>query len=391
MSYTYFATCPFGLENILEQELINLEIDRTSLNKGGVAFECSDEKVVQAILHLKTASRILHKMLSSEIKNFEDVYQASLNFPWHKIFHNQDSFKVKTVVSQKDLKLNEDWKNSFLFNQKFKDGYVDRFRKETKIRPSVDKQNPKINFHLFIENSYLTVYVDLCGKPLSDRGYRGKNFVAPLRENLAAGIVKTMNINFQEETFLEAMCGSGTVLIEAIYEALGIPASFAYWKQLNLGHRLWNFQQTEAFKQRFTLKRLPIDSVVDKIQKNTIKFYGNDWEKRALELTEQNLRFIGIDKCVHLSRQNATQLKPPADKSTIFINPPYAKRLGEEQGLEKLYYDFGENLKHEFKNSRAFILTGNFSLLKKISLRTSKKHILFNGPIECRLAEYQLY
>ncbi len=386
----YFATCPVGLELACQGELIKHGVEKNILSRGGVSFECDDLTISKVFLDLKIASRILYKIHEFEVRSFEDVYKHAHDFPWHRLFTEKNTVKIKTLVSHESLKENPDWKNSFLFNQKFKDGYVDRFREEKGQRPYVDKQFADVVLHLYIDKNRAIVYFDLCGHPLSHRGYRDEGFSAPLRENLAAGIVNLMGIDFKQEHFIEGMCGSGTVVIEALYKALQIPATFLHWRNLELNRNIWNFQRIPAFKERFALK-LDKESVVERIKSSKLNIWAMDIDKKALALTRENLERCGLENLVTINRQDITEFKPKTSNNVLFVNPPYAKRLGEEEELVETYYELGENLKKNFTGSRAYILAGNLPLLKKISLRTSKKIILFNGPIECRLAEYKLF
>jgi 23S rRNA G2445 N2-methylase RlmL len=382
----FLATCPVGLEEVCSIEMSQYDISKYETSRGAISFEATDDQLAKFFLGTQTASRVYLKILEGEIRNFDDVYKLAESFAWSKIFTLRQTFKIKTVVENKTLKDNPDWKNSFLFNQKFKDGYIDVFRKETGKRPNVEKKFSDLTFFLYIEGSTCKVYLDMCGMPLSNRGYRQHGHEAPLRENLAGGIIKLIN-PIDVPYFMDSMLGSGTAIIEAIFHTLNIPSSYLQYQ-----NKSWDIMRIPFLKDRYNLQE-PISQgeFNHAIETNKVKFIGNDTDKRSLNLCHRHLCALGFEKLVELTGHNATKINAPSEGGVVFCNPPYAKRLGEAEELEGLYFNYGENLKHKFKGWKAYVLTGNLPLLKKISLRTSKKHILFNGQIECRLAEYDLF
>jgi 23S rRNA G2445 N2-methylase RlmL len=247
----------------------------------------------------------------------------------------------------------------------------------------------------------------MCGAPLSQRGYRDTNFSAPLKENLAAGLVKLSGYT-GKETFFDPMCGSGTIIIESLLIKGDIPPSFVTVHDLlqNPDETFWDFQNHNWFKKDKynieawqalvkTYHKKSSDGFAS-LEKSEVKTFASDNERYAINALKFNLNASELIEHVSFNEDDATKVElktknPEITGGIIVTNPPYGERIGEERDLPQLYYDFGENLKNHYKGFKAYIFTGNLPLIKKISLRTSKKVILFNGAIESRLVEYDLF
>ena len=340
-----------------------------------------------------------------EIFKSKDIYFEGLKIDWAKIFSSNQTFKINTLFDQQASFF---FKNSKVISQYLKDAIVDQFRKITSDRPSVDTKNPNITFLTRIESSFAkdkpwkaNIYLDLCGKSLSNRGYRYKNTAAPLRENLAAGIILNTDWDDKNEIFIDSMCGSGTLLIEAALIKSGVTPTYLKIKDaVERKIRPWAFMY-----QKWYLKDSKLKSRTEKKIKNlyssnlkklaelkTNQIFGMDIDGRNLQDAKKNLNsaLLSTD-IITLSKKDACQSIPPKPNAGIILcNPPYGERIGEEENLEKLYYNYGENLKRNFCGYRAYIFTGNPALRKKISLQTSKRIPLYNGAIECRLLRYEL-
>jgi 23S rRNA G2445 N2-methylase RlmL len=243
----------------------------------------------------------------------------------------------------------------------------------------------------------------MCGPPLSQRGYRDTKFTAPLKENLAAGLVQLSGYT-GKETLIDPMCGSGTIIIESLLIKGNIPPSYLAIHEIleNNHENYWDFTKHNWFcKDKYLLeawKKL-LDVYLEKardgfenLEKSEVKTIACDSDKSALNASRINLEASDLKEFVELSLDDATTVTPPTVESGILVtNPPYGERLGDDESVPKLYHDFGENLKHNFKGFKAYIFTGNLPMIKKISLRTSKKFLLFNGNIDSRLVEYDLF
>ena len=413
----FFASCPSGLEELLAAEIKslrfdNLKYEKIEVVKGGVHFWCFPQLALELMLASRIASRVYKKFYSFEIKEEKDLYFHAKEIKWKGIFDLNQTFKISVVQGlSKDGTKRSKFKSSIYLAQNFKDGIVDRFRIDCKgDRPSVDKDQADMTLLLRVEpnnnphsqKEEVTVLADMCGAPLSHRGYRDTNFSAPLKENLAAGLVLLSGYT-GKETFVDPMCGSGTLAIESLLIRANIPPSYLAIHEI-ISHPeepYWDFMRHNWFKKdKFLVenwsKLIPLynkkaQDGFEFLEKNEIKTYASDKEKYAINATKFNLKAADLTDFIDLSMQDATSVRPVTSEGIVVTNPPYGERIGEDRELPDLYYNFGENLKKNFKGFSAYIFTGNLPLLKKISLRTSKKHILYNGSIEARLAEYKLF
>jgi 23S rRNA G2445 N2-methylase RlmL len=359
------------------------------------------------------ASRIYKKICSCELENESQLYNISKNIAWDQIFTVEKTFMIKSIIAHGMEKLYPaSFKNSMYLGQKFKDGLVDYFRLKQNQRPSVDTQKPDISILLRLAPSeenkrpaLATVFLDLCGKPLHQRSYRNIGSDAPVKENLAAGIIKLMDIK-QDDIFIDSMCGSGTFLIEHALIKADIPPSYLnimnYLKNPNKKH--WAFLNLSFIEKDERFKHIieeEIKTCMDKFEngfkklKESLKMpqiLGYDINNAQLKTCSYNLANALLDGVIKTQKADATQIKPNFTGSgVIFCNPPYGARLGEDSILQKLYSDYGNNIKNNFKNYTAYIFTGNLELAKEVGLKPKRKFPLFNGPIDCRLLKYEIY
>lgn len=412
MHEQFFASCPTGLEELLKAEIQQLNPKDIHLTKGGVHFGLETAKAIELMLSSRIASRIYKKAYQFEIKQEKDLYFFAKEIKWKALFNLDQTFKISVQQSKNAKGERSKFKSSMFLAQNLKDGIVDRYRHDTKgERPNIDKDRPDISFLLHLEpnenphsqKEIATILIDMCGHPLSQRGYRDTNFSAPLKESLAAGLVLLSGYTGKED-FIDPMCGSGTIIIESLLIKGSIPPSFiaVYEIQKHSDEAYWDFLAHNWFaKDKYLLEawdklikeyhQKTIDGF-EKLQTNPAKTLAFDQEKYALNAIKFNLKSAELTDFVTLVQEDATKLSlSSVDSGIIVTNPPYGERVGQEEILPTLYYEFGENLKKNFKGFKAFLFTGNLALIKKISLRTSKKHILYNGAIESRFVEYQLF
>lgn len=241
----------------------------------------------------------------------------------------------------------------------------------------------------------------MSGIPLSNRGLRVSGHQAPLRENLAAAIIMSTGWNPEKECFIDSMCGTGTFLVEAALIKSKLPPSYFHIKQIFEDKKaVYSFQKHKWFSEDSKLN-LWFFTLIEAHYKNILKvldsdesvtIFGMDLDPKAIQLTTKTLLNSGLDDRISIRKADATTLLPPRELTGIILcNPPYGNRLGETKSLETLYYDYGENLKNNFKGYKAFILTGDLELRKKISLKTSARIPFRNGNIDCRLLKYDLF
>ncbi len=402
---TYFASCPREVEYLLEKEIRALGITRIETEKGGIAFKCEPEQALDVLLQSRIASRVFKELQVYTIASEKDIYSRAKEKWWDKVFSVNQTFKINTLF---DRETKENFNNSIIFSQLLKDAIADNFREKFGERPSVDTGRPDITFLLRVERKQGTdlynarILVDMCGEPLSNRGYREESLKAPLRENLAAAIVMTTDFDTEKDIFMDTMCGTGTLLIEGILIKAKVAPTYLKIRQfVEKKVPVFDFIKHPWF----TVDRKTVRIFEEKAQAiynhslsalnelQTRQFFGFDITERALETTRVHLHNAMIDQqIVTLNKRDATKITPMDEPPGIVIcNPPYGERMGEEEELKSLYKSYGENLKHNFKGFRAYVFTSNPLLRKEISLGTSARHTFYNGSLECRLLKYDLY
>lgn len=370
----FFAPCPRGLEPLLEDELAALGAGDVQRADGGVGFSGDWPLCYRVNLHSRFASRVLWQVQPALMyRNEQDIYQMVHDLPWPRWFDVACTIRVKVTAIKSPLKSLE------FTTLKIKDAVCDKFRQAKGTRPSVDTLAPDIRIHAFLEGTRVTLYVDTSGDALFKRGVRLHTNIAPIRENLAAGILKLAG--WQPGTpLLDPMCGSGTFLIEAAQISLniapGIARHFAFEKLKNFDTALWEKIRDDARAAQKPVTNLPI--------------YGSDLYGDALKAAHRNLDEAGLGGVVALKQANVLEISAPAEHGTIVANMPYGERMGELEELEALYPKLGDVLKQKFGGWNAYLFTADLRLPKLIRLSASRRTPLYNGAIECRLFEYKL-
>lgn len=407
--FEYFASCPVGIEELLAQEILDLGAKSAKPTRGGVYVEAFHEIALKVILYSRLASRVFKFLYTFEVNHEKDYYLEATDIKWKSLMDVNQTFKLTTIFG--DLpREREEFRNSQFANLKLKDAIVDWFRHHEGVRPSVAKEFPDVSFLARIDRGQekpykVTILYDLCGDPLNQRGYRISKTEAPLKENLAAAMLKMVNWNPKEENLLDAMCGSGTISIEAALIAANIPPSYLkverYLKNTNF--KLWTFQNYPWFnKDEHLLENFEkfLKEITDQTEKgiNFLRtkktlFTANDLSEMALIAARENVKKAKLEGIIEMTHKDALATFPQVKKTLFISNPPYGERLeyGEEEKLKSLYKGLGDHWKHHFKGHRSALFTGNLEMLKVVGLKSFKRHILHNGDIECRLVEYQLY
>jgi 23S rRNA G2445 N2-methylase RlmL len=407
--FEYFASCPVGIEEHLTQEILELGAKSAKATRGGVHFEAFHEIALKVILYSRLASRVFKFLYQFEVLHEKDYYLEATEIKWKSLMDVNQTFRLTTIFG--DLpREREEFRNSQFANLKLKDAIVDWFRHFEGNRPSVAKDCPDVAFLARIdqgqEKPYLvTLLYDLCGDPLSQRGYRLAKTEAPLKENLAAAILKNVAWNPNEENLIDAMTGSGTLAIEAALMAGKIPPSYLKVERYlkNVNYKLWTFQnypwltKDEHLQENFTkLIKDVLEETERGLQflrsrKGPIK--ANDISEMSLLSAKENIKKAKLEGIIEVTHEDALEIYPETRKTLFLCNPPYGERLesGEEEKLKALYKNLGDHWKHHYKGHRTALFTGNLNMLKVVGLKTSKRHILHNGDIECRLVEYSLY
>ena len=369
----FFCTCPRGLETVLQTELEASGAQGVRATDGGVHFSGEWTLAYRVNLHSRIASRVLWRVALADYRNEQDIYDTAYALPWHDWFNNTCTIRVNMAAIKCPLKSLD------FATLKIKDALCDKFRAQTGARPSVDTHAPDIRIHAFLEQSRMTLYVDTSGDALFKRGVRQHTNIAPLRENLAAGIL--MLAGWQPGTpLLDPMCGSGTFLVEAALMSLniapGISRSFAFEKLKNFDDTAWNELRNQAQAAQKPVTELPI--------------FGSDLYGDELKATHLNLEHAGLRPAVMLNQANVLEISAPAEQGILVANLPYGERMGNLQELEALYPQLGDVLKKKFGGWNAYLFTSDLRMPKFIRLSVSRRTPLFNGAIECRLFEYKM-
>jgi len=369
----FFATCPRGLEQLLAEELQQLKAENIHAVGGGVEFGGDFPLCYRANLESRMASRVLWQVATGRYRNEDDIYRTAYALPWNEWFEPEHTIRVDVSAIRCPLKsLN-------FVTLKIKDAVCDKIRRLSGRRPSVDTRQPDVPIQGHLTDRDFTLYLDTTGDPLFKRGRRIAQGEAPLRENLAAGILRLAGW-LPGTALLDPMCGSGTFLLEAAQMALdvapGLGRRFAFEKLKNFDQRRWLglLQQSAARKK----SEVPLS------------IYGSDLSNEALKSARTNLAAAGLEQVVSLKQANVLEISAPAKEGVIVTNPPYGVRLGEQQELAEFYPKLGDQLKKNFSGWRAYILSADMRLPKLIRLAASKRTPLFNGPLECRLFEYKM-
>lgn len=370
----FFATCPRGLENLLAEDLAAAGGADVRAVPGGVSFRGSWEACYRANLESRIATRVMWRIAHGPYASEDDVYRLAFRCDWPALFGVENTLRVYVTAQRSPLKSLE------FVTLRVKDAVCDRFRDAVGRRPSVDTREPDVRIHLFLTDREATLYVDTSGEPLYLRGHKIAKVEAPLKENLAAGILRLAGWK-PGTPLLDPMCGSGTFLIEAaqasLEDAPGLGrdlGQFGFERLTGFDAALWRRLRTEAAQHRLEARQLPI--------------WGSDIAADAVARARQNLAHAGLDDLVEVERADLLERVPPAPEGILVANPPYGERLGSGEALAAFYPRLGDALKKRFPGWRCYLLSADVQLPKLIGLKPSRKTPLFNGPLECRLYEF---
>ena len=369
----FFASCPRGLEPLLVEELRALGARNAGPLPGGVAFEGDWRTCYRANLESRFATRVLLRVARSPYRTERDVHEAALAIRWPEWFGERQSFRVDVKAIRSPLRSLD------FATLTIKDAVCDRFRADRGRRPDVDTRSPEVRIQAFLDQETASFYLDTSGEALHRRGYRKDAGEAPLKENLAAGIVRLTGWN-PDEPLLDPMCGSGTLAIEAAMMALAIPPGharrFGFERLEGFDHRRWDETREAALERRSPARRLAI--------------FARDRYGDELKKARANLEAAGLAGCVDLKQADVLDTGAPAGAGVMIANPPYGARLGEDAELAALYPKLGDTLKKYYSGWRCYFFSGDARLPKLIRLAASRRTPLFNGPLECRLYEYRI-
>jgi putative N6-adenine-specific DNA methylase len=370
----YFAPCPRGLEGPLGTELAALGARDAAAADGGVAF-CGDLTLAyRANLGSRIASRILWRVGQHDYRDERDLYALIHDVDWPRHFTAARTLRVDVAATRSPLRSLE------FATLRVKDAVCDRFRERAGVRPSIDKRDPDVRVFVHLTESRASVYLDTSGEPLFKRGYRRETEEAPLRENLAAGLLALAEW-MPEEPFLDPMCGSGTIAVEAALiaadRAPGLARRFGFQKLAWYDGPTWQ-RITQAARDR--VRPPPAGP----------QLFASDHAPGAVAKTLAHLAAAKVERYVVVERADVLTRAAPAPSGVIVTNPPYGVRLADQDALAAFYPRLGDALKQHFANWRAHVLTGDLRLAKLIGLKPERRTPLYNGALECRLFAFRL-
>ena len=369
----YFAICPRGLETLLQDELAALGATELKITHGGVHFAGDWAVCYRANLESRLATRILWHLVTAPYTREDDIYRLAVRQLWPNHFSVANTFRVVTTAIKCPLKSLD------FVTLRVKDAVCDRFREDAGERPNIDTRYPDVSVHVFLTADRCTLYLDTSGQPLWQRGFRRASVDAPVKENLAAGILKLSG--WQPDTpLVDPMCGSGTFLLEAVQMALdrapGLDRHFGFERLKKFDAALWTHIRNTA------LARVKNPAQLD--------IRGSDHDERAVRATRRNLEEAGFSQWVRVDTADLLELSAPAPAGTLVANPPYGERLGEQEALAAFYPQLGAALKRHWAGWNCFFFTADLRLPKLMGLKPSRKTPLYNGPLECRLFEIRM-
>ncbi len=368
------ATTIAGLEGVLADELRKLGAMEVKEGIRSVYFKGDKGFMYKANIALRTAIRILKPIKRSKIFDEEDLYEAIQRVRWERIIDVDGTFAIDAVVHSRNFTT-----NSHYISLKSKDAIADYFVHKYKKRPNVDIKHPDIKVHIHIHKEWLTISLDSSGDSLHKRGYRSATNIAPINEVLAAGLVLLSGYK-GEENFIDPMCGSGTILIEATMIANNIPA--------NINRKRFAFENWKEYDE--DLYFVIQDSLLKKIRSSHFKIMGFDKAPSAVNKAKQNIINANLEEFIGVHHVNFFNSKKEVfGKTTILFNPPYGERLNID--VEEFYGKIGDTLKHGYPDSTAWVITSDMSALKSVGLKTSKRIPIKNGDLDCRFVKYELY
>ncbi len=371
-SFEIIAKTFMGLEPMLAKELATIGAQNIVPGRRMVSFTGDKEVLYRANMQLHTAIRILKPIKHFKARSAEDVYEACKDINWTEYLNERRTFSVDAVV------YSEEFRNSRFITYKVKDAIVDFFKEQNGKRPNISVANPDIRLNIHIAEDKCTLSLDSSGESLHRRGYRQETMEAPLNEVLAAGMV--MMTGWKGDTdFIDPMCGSGTLLIEAALLAQNISPGV--------------FRKEFAFERWDDFDKALFDDIYnDESAEREFKhhIYGYDVDIKAVNTARLNVKAAGLSNLITIEHADFKDFQKPKNKSIMVTNPPYGERITTSNLLET-YKMIGERLKHEFTGNDAWILSYKEECFDQIGLKPSIKIPLYNGSLECEFRKYALF
>ncbi len=361
-----------GFEQILADEIRDIGGTDIEIFTRAVAFKGDLKLMYRANYCLRTAIRVIKPFVRFNIRSQESFYKTLLTIPWDKYLDNELSFAVNATCSS------EIFTHSKYLALKTKDGIVDFFRNKTGARPNVNIETPDVRFDVLLRKDEVTISLDSSDFSLHKRNYKKKSGIAPLSEVLAAGLILSTGWD-KKKDFVDPMCGSGTLAMEAALIASNIPAQFM---RDEFGFMYWKNYDKNLFQEVKTEENA-------KMIDNPVKIYASDKSQDAIQATKSNILQSAVFKNIIVKKDDFF-LSEGRENSLLLLNPPYDQRIKSDD-LNAFYRQIGDTFKKKWQNCEAWIFSGNKDALKSLGLRTSRKLSFKNGPIDCKFHKFEMY
>ena len=372
-NFTMVAKTLFGFEDLLERELVQLGAQRVKQGTRSVTFVGDKGFMYKANLALRTAIKILKPLKSFRVKNEQDLYDQIYKMPWENFVKSDGTIAVSSTIHS-DL-----FTHSQYISLKTKDAIVDRFRDQTGERPNVDLRFPDLKINVHVDRNMCTISLDTSGESLHKRGYKTATNIAPINEVLAAGLIMLSGWDGQTD-FMDPMCGSGTMMIEAAMIACNIPPNLM---RKEFAFERWQDWDVELFEKIET-------SLLAKTRDFHHRILGFDKSPSAVTKAKENAKSAHLDEFMTIKHEDFFKTQKGGDNHLHMVfNPPYGERLDID--MEAFYKNIGDTLKQNYSDTTAWFITSNLEALKHVGLRPSRKIKLFNAKLESRLAKYEIY
>jgi putative N6-adenine-specific DNA methylase len=367
------AKTMMGLEAELAKELLRIGARDIEEHRRAVSFTGDAGTMYKANYLLRTALRILVPVHRFTAKSEQELYDGIRALDWEQWMGPDDTLAVDCTANS------ELFHHTYFLAQKTKDAIVDQFREKHGRRPSVEKFSPTLRINIHVNEDDISVSLDSSGDSLHKRGYREDTGRAPLNEVLAAGLILLSGWDCRSR-FINPMCGSGTLLIEAALLANNIPSG---WFRESFGFERWRNFNADLWE---TIR----EAAISRIGNDTQEILGSDISYNVLRKARENIKLAKVDDIVKTTCEDFFEAAPPNGRGLVILNPPYGERMDQDD-LTTFYKQIGDTLKKRYAGYQAWMITSSPEALKSVGLRPSRKIPLFNGPLECRYVRYDLY
>jgi putative N6-adenine-specific DNA methylase len=368
-------TCAKGVSTYLKQEILSLGLPVLSKSISEVETEGTLEDAMRLNLLIRTGHRVLYRVQSFKTRTPDELYNHMIRMNWEDYIPQEGYFSVTSSVNNPTIK------DSRFANVKCKDAIVDRLREKFGRRPDTGSDRDKIVIHLYWRSDLCQVFLDTSGEPLSKRGYRTIPLKAPMQETLAAAVLMATGWT-GNENLINPMCGSGTLGIEATLIALNrapglLRSNFGFMHLKGFSESSWRI----------------LKSRVKAEEKDRLKgrIIATDISQQAVDSARKNAMTAGVERLMEFGVCDFSNTPVPEGPGVVILNPEYGERMGEEEELRKIYRGIGDFFKKRCQGYTGYVFTGNLDLAKRVGLKTKRRLSFYNGPIECRLLEYDLY